>query len=112
MLTTSPRAFNTSFVSPDKRFEVDGANAARDHVKAKGGKDWKNKHRVQLIWDAIALHTTRDIALYKEIEVQLTSAGTLTELIGPELARQTWVRDLRSFSLRYFHMLKHELRVP
>lgn len=93
MLTTVIyRAFNTSFISPDKRFEVDGANAARDHVKSKGGKDWKDKHRVQLIWDAIALHTTRDIALYKEIEVQLTSAGTLTELVGPDIARTTWVR--------------------
>jgi hypothetical protein len=90
-------AFGTPFVSQDKRFEVDGADAAREHVKRNGGRGW-DKHRVQLVWDAVALHTTRDIGAYKEIEVQLTSAGTLTELVGPENARRTWV----SIFFRFF----------
>lgn len=48
-------------VTEDKRFEVDGANAARDFLEKEAG-DW-NKHRLQLVWDAIALHTTPSIAV-------------------------------------------------
>lgn len=40
------------FVSKDKRFEVDGANAARDFIIREGEKkDW-DKHRLQLAWDS------------------------------------------------------------
>lgn len=48
-------------VSEDKRFEVDGANGAREFLKKEAG-DW-DKHRLQLVWDAIALHTTPSIAV-------------------------------------------------
>lgn len=48
-------------VTKDKRFEVDGANAARDFLRREAG-DW-DKHRLQLVWDAIALHTTTSIAV-------------------------------------------------
>lgn len=48
-------------VTEDKRFEVDGANAARDFLETEAG-DW-DKHRLQLVWDAIALHTTPSIAV-------------------------------------------------
>ena len=48
-------------VSQDKRFEVDGANAARDFLKREAG-DW-DKHRIQLVWDAVALHTTPSISV-------------------------------------------------
>ena len=47
------------FTSEDKRFEVDGANAARDFLRREA-QDW-DKHRLQLVWDAIALHTTPSI---------------------------------------------------
>lgn len=76
-------------MSQDKRFEVDGANTARDFVRAKNA-EWDN-HREQLLWDSIALHTTPDIAMFKETEVALVSGGTFVELVGPEIAKQSLV---------------------
>jgi hypothetical protein len=82
----------------DKIFEVDGAMAAKELLEKEGGRRW-DKQRIQLVWDAIALHTNADIAKYKQIEVVLTAAGTATELFGPEEARTVWVsRPLPSFS--------------
>ncbi|KAF2274445.1 uncharacterized protein EI97DRAFT_495421 [Westerdykella ornata] len=82
-------AFNTSFVSNDKIFEVDGANAARDLIRKKGGRGW-DQHRIQLVWDAIALHTSRDIAPYKQREVAYLSMGIYLELVGVEIAKQRY----------------------
>ncbi len=48
--------------SPDKRFEIDGANAARDFLKSHGLAD----AALQLVWDAVALHASPGIAMYKE----------------------------------------------
>ncbi|KAF2187354.1 hypothetical protein K469DRAFT_570351 [Zopfia rhizophila CBS 207.26] len=78
---------NPDFISSDKRFEVDGAIAARSFLQHEGGEKW-DKHRQQLVWDSIALHTNADIARYKELEVALVSAGTITELVGPEIGKQ------------------------
>jgi hypothetical protein len=56
-------------VSKDKRFEVDGANAARDFLIREGDpKEWDGR-RLQLIWEAIALHSSVSITPYKEKEV-------------------------------------------
>src|SRR6266404_1061036 len=52
----------------EERFEVDGANAARAFLKERGIATLQ----LQLVWDAIALHTTRSIALHKEPEVAMT----------------------------------------
>jgi hypothetical protein len=78
-------------VSNDKWFEVDGAQAATDFIRNVGGSGW-DVHRLQLVWDAIALHTNADIAKFKQPEVALTSAGTFSELVGPELAKQQFVQ--------------------
>jgi hypothetical protein len=88
-MLTRFRAFDTEYVSNDKRFEVDGANVARELVRKQGAK-W-DKHREQLLWDSIVLHTSPDIAASKEIEVALVSGGTFCELVGPEIAKQSWV---------------------
>jgi len=53
------------------RFEVEGANAARAFARKQGIDD----HRGQLIWDGVALNSTPSIALYKEAEVALSTAG-------------------------------------
>src|SRR5580658_8973265 len=50
----------TDHYNGQERFEVDGANAARAFMKERGVP----AHQVQLVWDAIALHTTRSIALH------------------------------------------------
>jgi len=60
------------------RFEVEGANAAREFAREAGIDD----RRVQLIWDGVALNSTPSIALYKETEVALCSAGTVLDWAG------------------------------
>jgi len=54
-----------------KRFEIEGADAARAFAREAGFDD----RRVQLIWDTVALNSTPSIALYKEAEVALSTAG-------------------------------------
>jgi hypothetical protein len=71
----------TDHFNGQERFEVDGANAARAFMKERGIP----AHQVQLVWDAIALHTTRSIALHKEPEVALTHSGIAMDVIGAGL---------------------------
>jgi hypothetical protein len=59
-----------SFTGP-KRFEVEGAEAARAFAREQGLDD----RRVQLIWDSVALNSTPSIALHKEAEIALCTAG-------------------------------------
>lgn len=66
------------YSSPDKRFEVDGANAARDFLISHGVP----KGALQLVWDAIALHTTIGVAEYKEPEVALLYSGVGLDVMG------------------------------
>src|ERR1051325_10534092 len=53
------------FSSQDRRFEVDGANAARQFLTAHKVPE----EQVQLAWEAIALHTTPGITQYMRPEV-------------------------------------------
>ena len=66
------------YSSPDKRFEVDGANAARDFLKGHG----LSPRELQLVWDAVALHTTVGIAPFKEAEVALVNYGVSLDVVG------------------------------
>jgi hypothetical protein len=59
-----------SFTGP-KRFEIEGADAARTFAREQGLDD----RRLQLIWDSVALNSTPSIGLYKEPEVALCTAG-------------------------------------
>jgi hypothetical protein len=66
------------FSSPDERFEVDGANAARQFLSAhKIPED-----QVQAVWEAIALHTTPGIPKHMRPEVALLNSGVLLDVIG------------------------------
>ena len=62
----------------ENRFEVDGANAARAFLKDRG----ISAQERQVVWDAIALHTTPSIALHKEPEVAMTHSGIAVDVIG------------------------------
>ena len=53
------------------RFEVEGANAAREFVRGLG----VDERRAQLIWDSIALNSTPSICLHKEAEAALCVLG-------------------------------------
>jgi HD domain-containing protein len=61
----------TNSCTGPKRFEIEGADAARAFAREQGLDD----HRVQLIWDSVALNSTPSIGLYKEAEVTLCTAG-------------------------------------
>ena len=66
-----------SFAGQD-RFEVDGANAARNFLQGRG----LTQKDIQLVWDAISLHTTRSIALHKEPEVAMCHSGIAVDVVG------------------------------
>jgi hypothetical protein len=58
-------------MSETERFEVDGANLARRVLKRHGVVG----ARADLVWDAISLHDSGDIARWKPAEVMLVNAG-------------------------------------
>jgi hypothetical protein len=64
--------------SAHDRFEVDGANAAREFLAAHG----VTGDALRIVWDAIALHTTRGIPQHKEPEVALVAAGVQLDVLG------------------------------
>src|SRR3954453_11755806 len=67
-----------SYHTETKRFEVDGADAAREFLKSHGIPEQK----ADLVWEAIALHTTPGIPQYMRPEIALTNAGVLLDVIG------------------------------
>jgi hypothetical protein len=73
----------TERYSANERFEVDGANAARSFLKGRSVP----ANQLQLVWDAIALHTIPSIAPHKEPEVAVTHLGITVDVIGGGLDR-------------------------
>ncbi len=70
------------FTGP-RRFEIEGADAARTFVRGQGLDD----RRAQLIWDTVALNSTPSIARYKEPEVALATAGIALDFGGLQYDR-------------------------
>ena len=64
--------------SPHERFEVDGANAARDFLRGQG----LSPHDVDTVWTAIALHTTPGIPQHMHPVVALVTAGVEMDVLG------------------------------
>jgi hypothetical protein len=64
--------------SPHDRFEVDGANAARDFLKRCGIAQMD----LDTVWTAIALHTTPGIPQYMHPVVALLTAGVEMDVLG------------------------------
>ena len=60
------------------RFEVDGANAARDFLLERGVDDTVARK----VWLSIALHTTPDVPEFLEPEIALVTAGVETDVLG------------------------------
>ncbi|MFJ3525334.1 HD domain-containing protein [Pseudomonas sp. NPDC090203] len=60
------------------RFEVDGANAARDFLRGHGICDTD----VDKVWSAIALHTTPGIPEHMHSEIALLQAGAGMDVAG------------------------------
>ena len=62
----------------EQRFEVDGADAARAFVLEHGLSDEK----AEIVWDAIALHTSIGIASRKQPEIALVHLGVSADILG------------------------------
>ena len=61
-----------------RRFEVDGAEAAREFLKSRGIPEPK----ADLVWEAVALHTTPGITEYMRPEIALVRAGVIMDVSG------------------------------
>jgi len=66
------------FSSQNERFEVDGANAARQFLSAHNVP----QEQVQTVWEAIALHTTPGVPQYMRAEIALLNSGVVLDLFG------------------------------
>jgi hypothetical protein len=64
--------------SSHERFEVDGANAARDFLRSRG----IDQHDIDTVWTAIALHTTPGIPQHMQPVVALVTAGVEMDVLG------------------------------
>lgn len=70
--------FVDAYHTDTKRFEVDGADAARDFLRSRGIPEPK----ADLVWEAIALHATPGIPQYMRPEIALTNAGVIMDVLG------------------------------
>ena len=64
--------------SAHERFEVDGANVARDFLRSHGIA----QHDIDTVWTAIALHTTPGIPQHMHPVVALVTAGVEMDVLG------------------------------
>src|SRR5258708_39680767 len=64
--------------SSDERFEVDGANAARDFLRRHGIA----QQDIDIVWTAIALHTTPGIPQQMHPVIALLTAGVEMDVLG------------------------------
>src|ERR1700716_2028550 len=64
--------------SADVRFEVDGANAARDFLRSHSIA----QQDIETVWTAIALHTTPGIPQHMHPVVALVTAGVEMDVLG------------------------------
>lgn len=66
------------YSSANERFEVDGANAARDFLHRHG----INQSDIDTVWTAIALHTTPGIPVHMHPVIALVTAGVEMDVLG------------------------------
>ncbi len=66
------------FSSQNERFEVDGANAARQFLTAHNVPE----EQIQTVWEAVALHTTPGITQHMCPEVALLYSGVGLDVLG------------------------------
>ena len=64
--------------SAHERFEVDGANAARDFLASHGIAE----RDIEMVWTAIALHTTPGIPQHMHPVIALVTAGVEMDVLG------------------------------
>jgi hypothetical protein len=68
----------TSIAPVQARFELEGADAAKEFLARQGMDD----RTTEIVWDAIALHTTSEIPLRKSTEIALCQLGIASDIRG------------------------------
>ena len=71
-------ALTEAYRDSQLRFEVDGANAARNFLRSYGLPE----ESIETVWTAIALHTTPGIPEHMKAEVALVTAGVEMDVLG------------------------------
>src|SRR6202045_3812040 len=66
------------YASADKRFEVDGANTARDFLRRHGIAE----RDIETVWTAVALPTTPGIPQFMHPVIALVTAGVEMDVLG------------------------------
>ena len=66
------------YASAHERFEVDGANVARDFLRSHGIAE----QEIETVWTAIALHTTPGIPPHMHPVIALLTAGVEMDVLG------------------------------
>lgn len=69
------------FRNPQQRFEIDGADAARDFLREHG----RSEEEAREVWLAIALHTTPEIPMHLSPEIAVVTLGVETDVLGFDL---------------------------
>jgi HD domain len=73
----------TPFSDAHQRFEIDGADHARRFLAERGF----SPRSAEIVWNAIALHTTPGIPARMGPEIAATNLGVLTDAVGVGLDR-------------------------
>ncbi|CAM3435934.1 HD/PDEase domain-containing protein [Bordetella sputigena] len=73
------------YTSSKLRFEVDGANAARDFLRSRGIAE----RDIEVVWNAVALHTTPGIPEFMRPEIALLQAGAGMDVAGRDYDEYT-----------------------
>ncbi|QWW70014.1 HD domain-containing protein [Rhizobium sp. WYJ-E13] len=60
------------------RFEIDSANAAREFLQSRGFAE----REIEIVWNAVALHTTPGIPEFMRPEIALVQAGAGMDVVG------------------------------
>nr|WP_276592799.1 MULTISPECIES: HD domain-containing protein [unclassified Methylobacterium] len=82
--------------SATERFEVDGANAARDFLKGHG----IDQADIDTVWTSIALHTTPGIPKHMHPVVALVTAGVEMDVLG--LTYAEYAEEVREAVVRAY----------
>jgi hypothetical protein len=70
-----------AYATKDRRFELDGAEAARDFLLQHG----RCEQEARDVWLAIALHTTPEVPFHLAPEVAVVTLGVETDVLGFDL---------------------------
>lgn len=68
----------STYSSQNERFEVDGANVARDFLQKHG----IHQRDIDTVWAAIALHTTPGIPIHMHPVIALVAEGVKMDVVG------------------------------